>query len=157
MRVRKAKVADVPVIKQVIQPFVAAGRMLPRSLSELYSKLRDFYVCEDSGGRIVGCCGLHIVWADLAEIVSLAVIEQEQRKGIGQRLVNACLEEAKDLGISRVFVLTYEQAFFEKLGFKVVDKSIFPHKIWEDCLKCPKFPECDEIAMLLVLNRGYAN
>jgi len=121
--------------------------LLPRSLSELYARVRDFFVAEDDG-RVIGCAALKIIWDDLSEIASLAVKLEYQRKGIGRQLVEACLEEAKSLGLPRTFVLTYETAFFERLGFKVVDKSIFPQKIWVDCLKCPKFPNCDEVAMV---------
>jgi amino-acid N-acetyltransferase len=145
--VRKAKIRDVKEIHSLILPFASEGRLLPRSLSELYARVRDFFVAEDDG-RVIGCAALKIIWDDLSEIASLAVKSEYQRKGIGRQLVEACLEEAKSLGLPRTFVLTYETAFFERLGFKVVDKSIFPQKIWVDCLKCPKFPNCDEVAMV---------
>ncbi|SFM51815.1 amino-acid N-acetyltransferase [Thermodesulforhabdus norvegica] len=145
--IRKAKIGDVRAIQDLIMPYAREGRLLPRSLSELYSRIRDFFVCEDNG-RIVGCCGLHIVWEDLAEITSLAVNKEFHGRGIGRSLVQACIEEAEELGIPRLFVLTYEEEFFRKLGFQIVDKNIFPQKIWVDCLKCPKFPECDEVALL---------
>jgi amino-acid N-acetyltransferase len=145
--VRKAKIRDVKEIHSLILPFASEGRLLPRSLSELYARVRDFFVAEDDG-RVIGCAALKIIWDDLSEIASLAVKLEYQRKGIGRQLVEACLEEAKSLGLPRTFVLTYETAFFERLGFKVVDKSIFPQKIWVDCLKCPKFPNCDEVAMV---------
>jgi len=145
--VRKAKIRDVKEIHSLILPFASEGRLLPRSLSELYARMRDFFVAEDDG-RVIGCAALKIIWDDLSEIASLAVKSEYQRKGIGRRLVEACLEEAKSLGLPRTFVLTYETAFFERLGFKVVDKSVFPQKIWVDCLKCPKFPNCDEVAMV---------
>jgi amino-acid N-acetyltransferase len=145
--VKKAKIRDVKEIHSLILPFASEGRLLPRSLSELYARVRDFFVAEDDG-RVIGCAALKIIWDDLSEIASLAVKSEYQRKGIGRQLVEACLEEAKSLGLPRTFVLTYETAFFERLGFKVVDKSIFPQKIWVDCLKCPKFPNCDEVAMV---------
>jgi len=145
--VQKAKIRDVKEIHSLILPFASEGRLLPRSLSELYARVRDFFVAEDDG-RVIGCAALKIIWDDLSEIASLAVKSEYQRKGIGRQLVEACLEEAKSLGLPRTFVLTYETAFFERLGFKVVDKSIFPQKIWVDCLKCPKFPNCDEVAMV---------
>ncbi len=149
--VRKATVKDVKQIYSLIQPFVREGKLLPRSLGELYSRVRDFYVGVIDG-KVVGCCGLRVMWDDLAEIFSLAVSKPMQNRGIGRRLIGACIDEARKLEISRVFVLTYEQHLFERMGFKVVDKNIFPQKIWEDCLKCSKFPNCDEVALLLSIN-----
>ena len=122
---------------------------MPRSLSELYDSLRDFFVYCDEDKRILGCSALHICWEDLAEVRSLAVHPEYHQRGIGNRLVQACLEEARELEISRVFVLTYQEKFFSDIGFKKVDKSVLPHKVWGDCLKCPKFPNCDEIAMII--------
>jgi amino-acid N-acetyltransferase len=121
---------------------------LPRSLSEIYDHLRDFSVIEDVNGSIMAVCSLGICWEDLGEIRSLAVIERHQGKKFGTLLVENCLEEAVSLGLKKVFALTYVPVFFTKLGFRVIEKSTLPHKIWADCLKCPKFPDCDEIAML---------
>jgi amino-acid N-acetyltransferase len=147
---RKARVGDVRAIQGLIEASASKGEMLHRSLSEIYDHLRDFYICE--GDRsLLGTCALHICWEDLAEIRSLAVLEEERQKGIGSELVRACLEEAKGLGIRKVFVLTYKPSFFQKFGFEIVDKAVLPHKIWSDCLKCVKFPDCDEIAMTLQL------
>jgi len=147
---RKARVGDVRAIQGLIEASASKGEMLHRSLSEIYDHLRDFYICE--GNRsLLGTCALHICWEDLAEIRSLAVLEEERQKGIGSELVRACLEEAKGLGIRKVFVLTYKPSFFQKFGFEIVDKAVLPHKIWSDCLKCVKFPDCDEIAMTLQL------
>ena len=106
---------------------------------------------QTSDDNIVGVAALNICWEDLAEVKSLAVREDYQAKGMGRQLVEHCLSEAVVLGIYRVFTLTYQPKFFEKLGFKLVDKSSLPHKIWADCLKCPKFPDCDEIALLVEL------
>ncbi len=145
--IRKAKLEDVKEIQRIIKQYSTRGTILPRSLSELYDYLRDFFVYTKSR-RVVGICALHLCWEDLAEIRSLAVREENRKKGIGARLVRACLEEAKKLGVKRVFALTYEPAFFEKLGFQQVDKAVLPHKIWADCLKCVKFPDCDEIALV---------
>ena len=125
--------------------------MLPRSHAELYETLRDFVV-EEQAGKIVGVCALEIVWADLAELKSLAVHPDCHRQGLGRQLVTAILEQAKLLQIPRVFTLTYEQAFFERFGFVVVDKSALPHKVWSDCIKCPKRDRCDEIAMVNTLS-----
>ncbi len=148
--IRKAKVGDVRGIQGLITGSAAKGEMLHRSLSEIYDNLRDFHVFQ--GDRsLLGICALHVCWEDLAEIRSLTVLEGERGKGIGSKLVKACLREAKRLGIRRVFALTYESSFFQQLGFAVVDKASLPHKIWSDCLKCVKFPDCDEIAMMLQL------
>ena len=147
---RKARVRDVRAIQGLIDTSASKGEMLPRSLSEIYDHLRDFYIYR--GDRsLLGTCALHICWEDLAEIRSLAVVEEERRKGIGSQLVRACLREAKRLGIRKVFVLTYKPTFFQRFGFEIVDKATLPHKIWSDCLKCVKFPDCDEIAMMLQL------
>lgn len=124
--------------------------MLPRSLNELYERLRDFYVVHDNGG-IVGVCALQPLWEDIAEIRSLIIAEPARRKGLGKQLVKKCMSESKKIGVTRVFALTYIPEFFLKMGFKEVDKSALPHKIWSDCLKCHKFPECDEFAVIKTL------
>ncbi len=147
MKIRKASVKDVKIIHKLINEFAKKGDMLPRSLNELYENLRDFYVIEENS-EVKGTCALHILWEDLAEIRSLAVKREYQNKGIGSLLVKKCLKEAKKLGIKNVFVLTYVPEFFKKLGFKEIDKSRLPQKIWGDCIKCPKFPECDESALI---------
>jgi amino-acid N-acetyltransferase len=148
--IRKAKLKDVKEIQRLTKLYSNRGNILPRSLSEVYDHLRDFFIFVRNR-KIVGICALHICWDDLAEIRSLAVQEEVQKKGIGAKLVKACLEESKTLGVKRVFALTYQPEFFEKLGFKIVDKTILPHKIWTDCLKCVKFPDCDEIALVYEL------
>jgi amino-acid N-acetyltransferase len=145
--IRKAKLKDVKEIQQSIKFYSNRGMILPRSLSELYDSIRDFFVFVQNR-KVVGICALHICWEDLAEIRSLVVQEEHQKKGIGSKLAKACLEESKKLGVKRVFALTYQPRFFEKLGFKKVDKTMLPHKIWTDCLKCVKFPDCDEIAVV---------
>ena len=145
--IRKAKLDDIKEIQGLIRLYAPRGGILPRSLSELYDHLRDFFVFIRSR-KVIGICALHICWEDLAEIRSLAVQEEDQSKGIGATLVRACLKESKLLGVKKVFALTYEPNFFERLGFKRVDKTVLPHKIWTDCLKCVKFPDCDEIAVL---------
>jgi len=153
MTIRKARMADIKAIHHLLGYFADKGLLLPRSLSELYEHLRDFYVFEEStpASRILGVCGLGICWENLAEVKSLAVDEAHQKKGLGSQLVETCLEEAKALGLKKIFTLTYAPMFFEKMGFKLIDKSVLPHKIWADCLKCPKFPDCDETAMMLEL------
>jgi len=145
--IRKAKLNDVKEIQRMVKTYSGRGDILPRSLGDLYDHLRDFFVFIRNR-NILGICSLHICWEDLAEIRSLVVKEESRNKGIGVKLVKACLEESKNLGIKRVFALTYQPEFFEKFGFEKVDKAILPHKIWADCLKCVKFPDCDETAMV---------
>ncbi len=151
--IRKALIQDVKPIHKLLGYYADQGLLLPRSLSELYDHLRDHFVVEDrsSQNSIIGVSALGICWEDLAEIRSLAIAKNEQGKGLGSQLVETCLEEARSLGLKRVFTLSYVPDFFSKLGFKEVEKSVLPHKIWGDCLKCPKFPDCDETAMMIDL------
>jgi amino-acid N-acetyltransferase len=149
--IRKAKLKDVKEIQRLIKQYSTRGEILPRSLSELYDHLRDFFVYIRNR-QMVGICALHICWDDLAEIRSLAVREEDRKRGIGARLVKACLKESKTLGVKQVFALTYQPEFFEKVGFRKVDKAVLPHKIWTDCLKCVKFPDCDEVALVTGLD-----
>ena len=154
--IRKTTTIDVKAIHRLLKKHSDRGELLPRALSDLYDDVRDFNVFEEKGsGSIIGACALHVFWEDLAEIRSLAVCERYQRKGIGSALVTTALAEAKDLGIKRVFTLTYRPEFFNKHGFKIVDKATLPQKIWAECIKCVKFPDCDEIAMLILLSEGY--
>lgn len=148
--IRKAQINDVKEIQKLLMKYASQGDMLSRSLSELYESLRDFYVYEDDG-TLLGTAALHIVWDDLAELRSVAVALEAGRKGIGSQLVQACISEARQIGLKRIFCLTYKPDFFAKLGFRLVDKSELPHKVWGDCIKCVKFPDCDEIAMILDL------
>ncbi len=149
--IRKARVNDVIVMKQIISAYSKDELMLPRSLSEMYENIRDYYVYEING-EVVGCCALHIVWEDLAEVLALAVRPECSRKGVGTKLVSACLKEAEDLSMKEVFALTYVPDFFKTLGFTVVDKNSLPRKIWSGCVRCPKFPDCNEIAVLKSIN-----
>jgi len=151
--IRKAVVEDIKSIHRLLNHYGDQGLLLARPLSELYEHLRDFFVVvtADQEQKIVGTCALGICWEDLAEIRSLAVVEGQQGNKHATRLVETCLGEARSLGLKRVFVLTYVEEFFAKLGFKTVEKSELPHKVWSDCLKCSKFPECDETAMVLDL------
>lgn len=145
--IRKAKIEDIKQIQNLINYFAGKDLMLPRSLNELYENIRDFWVVEEDK-KIVGCAALHISWADLAEIKSLAVNKDWQSKGKGKLLIASCIKEAKELSAKRVFVLTYHYKYFQKLGFRRVKHEDLPHKIWAECINCPKFPNCKEVALL---------
>jgi len=146
--IRKARMADVKGIHQLIAEYARKGDMLPRSLADIYENLRDYFVFVETDGELAGSAAIHIMWEDLAEVRSLAVREGKMHRGVGTRLVESCISEAIVLGIDRVFALTYKPEFFERLGFHVVDKAELPQKIWTDCLKCSKFPDCDEVALV---------
>lgn len=145
--IRKALNSDVKEMQKLINHFASEGLMLSRSLSELFDTLRDFHICQGEEG-ILGVCALHVVWEDFAEIKSLAVATQYQKQGIGKHLVRACLDEAASLRIKHVFTLTYKPDFFHPFDFYVVDKDILPHKVWGECIKCVKFPDCNEVALI---------
>jgi amino-acid N-acetyltransferase len=146
--IRKAKLTDVKAMQSLVNQYADSGQMLPRTLNELYENLRDFSVYEEEGA-IVGVCALHISWDGLAEIRSLAVQQDHAKQGMGSELVRHCLTEAASLQVKQVFVLTYQDGFFRKIGFTDVDKKELPHKIWTDCLNCVKFPDCDESALII--------
>lgn len=146
--VRKAKLSDAGAIYSLVNSYAQKGLLLPRSMASIYEHIRDFWVYEE-GGEVLGCCALQVVWEDMAEIRSLAVREDKKGMGIGRMLVEACIGEARELGVNTVFSLTYAKDFFNSLGFSVVDKSLLPHKVWGDCVNCVKFPNCDEIAVIL--------
>lgn len=152
MPIRKAKTGDVIQVQKLINGFARRHKLIPRSLNDLYDNVRDVYVHE-SRNRITGTLSLHVSWEDLAEIRSLAVSKGAQGKGVGTQLVQEALDEARALGIKRVFSLTYVPEFFRKLGFKDIDKSKLPGKIWSDCLNCPQFPDCDEEAVIITLTK----
>ena len=147
-QVRKAVVADVKPIHTALLAASAAGVMLPRSLSDLYGHVRDFSVLEDERGAVRGFCALAVLWEDMSEIRSLLLDETIRGRGFGRTLVEACVKEAKVLGTPKVFTLTYQTDFFARLGFAEMGKDQLPHKIWVDCIHCPKFPDCDETAMI---------
>ena len=146
-KIRKAKLRDVKQIQQLINSFARKDEMLARSLNELYENLRDFWVVDEER-KVVGCAALHICWDDMAEIKSLAVAKIKHGKGIGRQLVLTCLNEAKEIGSRKAFVLTYRPGYFKQFGFKRVKHSSLPHKIWADCINCSKFPDCKETALL---------
>ncbi len=144
---RKARIADVPTMHRLINQHAEAGAMLARPLSELYEHLRDYWVVEDEGA-VIACCALHVNWSDLAEIRSLAVGNAHQRRGLGRILVTACMNEAREMGLGRVYALTREPVFFDRLEFVRIGMSELPRKVWGECFRCPKFPECDEVAVV---------
>ena len=154
-QLRKARTDDVARMQEIINGFADRGVMLHRSLGELYETVRDFFVVEEEG-RVVGCAALHISWKNLAELKSLAVDENFQGRGYGRKLIAACIDEAKSLGIGNVFALTYVPELFLKSEFEIVEKASLPRKVWTECIQCPKFPDCGEIAVLRNLDIAQA-
>ncbi len=150
MVVRRAVIGDVAGILEVIQPYADDDTVLPVPVYELYERIRDFYVTEETG-VITGCGSLVIMWHDLAEVRSLVVRRGHQGGGIGRKIVEALIQEARTLGIASVFALTYQTTFFVRIGFQVVPKERLPHKVWKDCTYCAKFTHCDENPVELVL------
>jgi len=147
VKIEKARIQDAGQMHRLINYFADKNEMLARSLSEIYENVRDYFVVREND-KIIACVALHVMWEDLAEIKSLAVAEDSQKQGIGRELVSACLDEAKELGLSTVFSLTYKPEFFERSDFTRIDKMELPHKVWTECFRCPKFPNCDEVALI---------
>ena len=150
LRIRNARVDDVETIIRLVNYYANKGLLLPKSPFKVYSKLQNFFVAEDKG-NIVGCVSLIVLWKDLAEICSLAVDQRLTGKGVGKELVLKCIEKAKEMKVPQVIVLTYQDEFFEKLGFHLVDKDTFPRKLMWECLECPRLEKCDELAYLIDL------
>lgn len=148
--IRKAKIGDVMEMKALINSYAAEGCMLPRSLDSLYSKIRDFHVCEEDG-HVIGCCGVHPDWEDLAEVVSLAVAKPHTKRGIATELLKACTAEAREIGLKRLFVLTSIPEFFEKQGYTRVTRDDIPWKVWADCVNCPQYPDCRSVSLIRVI------
>ncbi|MBN1881748.1 MAG: GNAT family N-acetyltransferase [Deltaproteobacteria bacterium] len=175
--IRKARIEDIPAMRRLIEPYGKSGDMLPVSLSELYDRIRSYFVFDREDDGVVGAAALHVTWGPhgmennggtdppigsssalpmtggLAEIRSLAVNKAHQNIGIAGKLIDACIADAPSLGVNHIFVLTYIPEFFRRFGFTVVDKAVLPHKIWSHCLKCVYFPDCRETAMILDLER----
>lgn len=147
IKIEKACIKDASQMHRLINYFADRDEMLARPLSEIYENIRDYFVVRE-GDKVIACVALHVMWEDLAEIKSLAVAEGSQKRGVGSQLVMACLKEAKGLGLSTIFCLTYKPAFFERAGFSQIDKMELPHKVWTECFRCPKFPNCDEVALI---------
>jgi amino-acid N-acetyltransferase len=144
---RKAEIHDAQAIHDLINLYAQRGEMLPRTMGEVFENLRDFFVVRPEE-ELMGCVALHIVWSDLAEVKSLAVPEDIQAKGLGSILVEKAMDEAREIGLERVFALTYRPTFFERLGFVQADVMTLPRKVWNECYRCPKFPSCNEIALV---------
>ena len=147
MVIRKARLSDSESIHKLVDFYAKRGLMLARSRSSIYENIRNYSVM-DVGGEVIGIGALSILWSDLAEVRTLAVRDDCSLQGVGKKLVEHFLNEATELGIEKVFTLTYQTVFFEKCGFNVISKEQMPHKIWKDCLNCPKFPDCDEVLMV---------
>jgi amino-acid N-acetyltransferase len=148
LNIRPARVGDVPAIQELIRTFADRKLMIRRSPGELYESIREFFVAVDDEGRVIGCAALHVFWEDLAELKCLAVSETAQGRGVGRKLVDACWASAAELEIKTVFTLTYVANFFERCGFRQIEKAELPHKIWNECVRCPLFPNCTEIALI---------
>ena len=149
--IRKARISDVMEMRNLINSYAAEGCMLPRSLDSLYSKIRDFHVCEEDG-HVIGCCGVHPDWEDLAEVVSLAVARPYTKQGIATKLLEACTQDALEIGINRLFVLTSIPEFFDKQGYTRVTRDDIPWKVWADCVNCPQYPDCRSASLIRVIN-----
>ncbi|HWR56866.1 MAG TPA: N-acetyltransferase [Negativicutes bacterium] len=150
MRFRKPKFTDVIAMQELINVNADLGLMLPRSRNAIYETLRDFTVAEQDD-KLIGVGALHIIWDEMAEIRALAIAPDAKKQGIGRQIVGLLVDEAKDLGVKQVFALTYQPGFFTKCGFTEVPKENLPHKVWKECINCPKFPNCDETAMIMNL------
>jgi amino-acid N-acetyltransferase len=151
--IRKAKLGDVPQIVALVDNYARRGEVLPRSLAETYQSLRDWVVAEEDG-RVVGCGSLLVMWADLAEIRSLVVAPEFQGRGLGAHLVEWLLKEAEALGLPQIFALTRQIGFFASLGFQETSRESLPRKIWKDCWNCARLTDCDEVAMIKLLEPG---
>ena len=148
--ITRPKINEGKSIQQLVNLYASDGLLIPLSLHEVYERIREFFVYKIDE-QIVGVASLHVIWEDLAELRSMAVHPNYQHQGIGKALALRCIEEGRELCIKKVFLLTYKKDFFAKVGFQLVDKSELPQKVWSDCIKCVKFPDCDEIAMSLTL------
>ena len=146
---RKARFDDIESIYGLVNIYAAQGEMLPRSRNTLYENLRDMVVAEEEG-RVIGAGALHIMWDRLAEVRMMAIAPEHTRQGIGAEIVQLLLNEGDVLGIEKVFTLTYKPDFFRKLGFIRISREELPQKVWKECIDCPKYPNCDEIAMIKV-------
>ena len=148
IRIEKPVVSDSREIRDMLYEFSLRNFLLARSIVEIMENIREFVVVRTGSGEICACCALTLWWEDSAEIRSLAVRESFRGRDLGRRLIDTCIEEARGIGVKRIFTLTYIPEYFQKLGFTVEDKESLPRKIWSICTNCPKFPDCDEIALV---------
>lgn len=149
--IRKAMIREVPEIRRMLGEFAPHGEVLPRTMADLYSQVRDYFVYREGEGPLMGLAALHICWEGLGEIRSVAVSPEHRGRGIGTRLVQNCLAEARTLGLKQVFLLTMRPEFFARFGFAVVPREELLPIVWADCVNCVKFPDCDEVPMMLNL------
>lgn len=150
MLIRDATVEDVDAIVNLINYHAAKGLMLPKTPYKVYSTIQNFFVAE-MDSKIVGCVSLNVLWKDIAEICSLAVDNNYFGRGIGRLLITECIKKAKKIKVEKLIALTYQDTFFEKMGFKLTEKDKFPRKLWRECLECPKLEVCDEKAYVYEL------
>jgi amino-acid N-acetyltransferase len=145
MNIREATVNDTDRIIEMINYYSQKGMMLPKTPYKIYSTIQNFFVAEIDG-KVVGCVSISVLWKDIAEICSLAVAPDELGHGTGKKLIAKCIEKAKKLQLQKLVALTYQDKFFDKMGFKLENKDHFPRKLWRECLECPKLENCDELA-----------
>jgi amino-acid N-acetyltransferase len=150
MLMRSAKVTDVKQIQKLVEYYADNKEMLHRSLNSIYENIQEYVVMEENS-KIISCGALHVSWEDLAEIKALAVDPEHKKKGFGRKTVETLLENAKTLGIKKVFTLTFKPDFFKKLNFNIIPKENLPHKIWSECINCHLFPDCGEVPLLIEL------
>lgn len=153
MKIRPAKVTDVKEIHKIVEFYANNKEMLHRSLNSIYENIQEYVVVENEESNIIACGALHVSWEDLAEIKALAVSEKYKGQGIGKKIVVKLQKNAEDLGVSKVFALSFKPDFFIKLGYKVIPKETLPHKIWSECINCHLFPDCGEVPLLISLDK----
>ena len=148
MKIRPAHIRDAEAIGSLVNYYAERGRMLHRSLESVYEALREFHVAVNDAGVVIGCVAVDLFWSDLAEVKSLAVAPERRGQGVGRLLVEAAIADARRIGATRLFALTYEEAFFRAMGFHRIDRETLPEKVWRECIVCPKADACDEIAVM---------
>lgn len=153
MKIRPAKVTDVKEIHKIVEFYADRKEMLHRSLNAIYENIQEYVVVENEEGKVIACGALHVAWEDLAEIKALAVSEKYKGQGIGRKIVQKLQKNAEELGVHKVFALSFKPDFFIKLGYKVIPKETLPHKIWSECINCHLFPDCGEVPLLLPLDK----
>ena len=155
LKIQRAALTDVPTIHALITPYADRNDMLHRPMSELYENIRDYLVIKQ-GDELLACASVHVLWSDLAEVKAVAVKEEYQSHGLGKMLMNRCFDDAREMGLATVFVLTHKMDYYAQFGFQQIDVMSLPRKVWGECLRCPKFPNCNEYAMVYHLRPGGA-